>query len=130
MIKDKRTVKAKQEGLRARSAYKLQEINKKYKFLEHCHHVIDLGSWPGGWSIVAAEYCPVTAVDLKPMYPVPNVNFIKEDLFSDDLLDKLPPCDAVLSDAAPNTAGDSRDQYKSYLLCMRALAIARLRLRV
>lgn len=129
VIKDKQTIRAQQEGLRARSAYKLKELQKKYQFLNKAIHVLDLGCWPGGWSIVAAKYAPVTAVDITFMKAIPNVTFIQEDLFEKKLLEQLPAADVVLSDAAPKTVGDSRDQYISYLLCMRALEIALHKLR-
>lgn len=126
---DKAGVRARREGLRARSAYKLKELNKKYQFLTKSNSILDLGSWPGGWSIVAAKYAPVTAVDLTRMKPISNVTFIQGDLYDQEVLDQLPLADVVLSDAAPKTTGDSRDQYKSYLISVRALEIALLRLK-
>lgn len=128
-IKDKTTLRAKREGLRARSAYKLKELNNKYRVLHGAKHALDLGCWPGGWSLVAAKFCPVTAVDLERMFPIDNVTFIQGDLFDDALLEKLPMADVVLSDAAPKTAGDSNDKYRSFLLSSRSLEIATLRLR-
>ncbi len=125
----KATDRAKREGLRARSAYKLKELDKKYSLLSKARGILDLGSWPGGWSLVAARYAPVTAVDLKPQLPVDNVTFIQGDLFDDSVLERLPAADVVLSDAMVNTAGNARDQYLSYLLSERVLEIAKQRLR-
>ena len=122
-------MRARREGLRARSAYKLKELNRKYAFLDNVSSILDLGAWPGGWSIVASKFGHVTAVDLTRMHPIDGVTCIQGDLYDQEVLDQLPVADVVLSDAAPKTTGDSRDQYKSYLLCVRALEIALLRLK-
>lgn len=125
---DKAASRARSEGLRARSAYKLKELNRKYKFLDSASHVLDLGCWPGGWSIIASKYASVTAVDLTRMKPIEGVDFIQGDLHDASLIASLPRANVVLSDAAPKTVGDWRDQYESYLLCVRALEVALTRL--
>ncbi len=63
------------------------------------------------------------------MHPIDGVTCIQGDLYDQEVLDQLPVADVVLSDAAPKTTGDSRDQYKSYLISVRALEIALLRLK-
>src|SRR5215813_2331022 len=67
--------KAKREGYRARSAYKLIELNQEFRFLRSGMLVVDLGSWPGGWVQVAAEIVgrsgKVVGIDLVAVEPLP-----------------------------------------------------------
>jgi 23S rRNA (uridine2552-2'-O)-methyltransferase len=124
MQKDSATIKAKKEGLRARSAFKLKEIQKKYKIISKGNIILDLGAWPGGWSIIASKYGQVYGIDLTNMDSIHGVNFVKGDVNEDSWLDEIPKLDVVLSDMAPKTTGNrERDQYDSFLLCERALEI-------
>ena len=71
------------QGYRSRSAFKLIEINDKYKFLKKNTNLLDLGSTPGGWSQVASKKITkgkILAVDINPMEEINNVNFIQGDL--------------------------------------------------
>ena len=66
------------QGYRSRSAFKLIEINDKYKFLKKNTNLLDLGSTPGGWSQVASKKITkgkILAVDINPMEEINNVNF-------------------------------------------------------
>lgn len=112
---DKYVKQAQQQGLRARSAFKLIEINQKYKILRPNMSVVDLGASPGSWSEYASKIIgvkgKVIAVDLLPMQEVKNVTFIQGD-FTDNnvvanILSKIDntKVDVVLSDMAPNTTG-------------------------
>ena len=70
--------KSKVLGYRSRSAFKLIEINKKFKLLNHNTNLIDLGSAPGGWSQVASQIITkglIIAIDTKEMKNIKNVNF-------------------------------------------------------
>lgn len=122
---------ARRSGYRSRSAYKLIEINDRYKFLQPGKRVVDLGSTPGGWSQVAANFLAgcgsVISVDVVPMAPIPNVVFFNksvEDCCKEGFLDVS--VDVVLSDMAPNASGSSQlDHIRSLNLCMTALEFAK-----
>ena len=125
--------KAKQEGYRARSAYKLEEIQRRLRVLRPGGRVVDLGAAPGGWLQVAArEVGPrglVIGIDLEEIPPLaPPVVVWKADAFSPELLARLGehgPFDAVLSDLAPRTSGvRGTDEARSIALAERALDLA------
>ena len=95
-VKDPYVKSATTDNLRSRSAYKLIEINDKYKILSKTNNnnnyhngdmfVIDLGSTPGGWSLVASRYVDISkgglllSIDLLPMEHIPgNLHFICDD---------------------------------------------------
>ncbi len=107
--KDPFVKKAKQEGYRARSAYKLIEIQKKYRLLNPQKFVLDLGAAPGGWSQVALEYCGpgrITAIDLLDMQPLSGVSIITGD-FEEQLTNLNQEFSVILSDMSPSTCGIS-----------------------
>lgn len=117
------------EGLRARSAFKLEELINKYHLLDGAQIVIDLGAWPGGWSVVASRYARVVAVDLRELAPIEGVEALQADLFDDALIGRLPEADAILCDAAPATTGRGDDAEVQLTLARRAWLIAQQRLR-
>lgn len=128
--------RAKQEGLRARSAYKLEEIQRRFRILRPGGRVLDLGAAPGAWCQIAArEVGPtglVLGVDLEPIAGLPTpVRTWVADAFAPELLDKLraeggAPYDAVLSDLAPKTSGvRGTDEARSLALAERAIELAR-----
>jgi 23S rRNA (uridine2552-2'-O)-methyltransferase len=129
-MKDSATIKAKKQGLRARSAFKLQEIQRKYGILKRGQTILDLGAWPGGWSLIAAKYGKVYGIDLKLPEKVDNCTFIKGDVFENEWLEDIPELDVVMSDMAPKTSGNrDQDQFLSFELSERALEITKLKLR-
>ena len=122
------------QGFRSRSAYKLIEMNQKYKFLKKNSKVLDLGSCPGGWSQVASkeiEKGKILAVDIKNMEKINNVDFIKGDLCDENIYKKIfmyfdSKIDVVLSDMATNTSGNKTlDSYKTGVLCINAMNLAK-----
>jgi len=124
---------AKIQGYRSRSAFKLIEMNKKFKFLNKNTYLLDLGSAPGGWSQVAAQTITkgkILALDIKPMTKINSVNFLKEDLFSSEIYEKISAyfnkkIDVVISDMAVNTSGNKNfDSYKTGELCLKAMDLA------
>ena len=128
--------RAREDGYRARAAYKLLELDEKDRFLGRSDIVVDLGAAPGSWSQVArrvlAPTAQVIALDVLPMKPLPDVTFIEGDFREDDVLSCLEAemkdrkADLVLSDMAPNLSGiAASDQARSIDLAELALAFSR-----
>jgi len=135
-VSDPYVKQAHKDGYRARSAYKLIELNEKDRLIRPGMRILDLGSAPGGWSQVAGKLVGargrVLATDILPMDALPNVDFIQgdftEDVIVQQLLDWLGGAkfDLIISDIAPNTTGiDSADAAKSIYLLELALDVAR-----
>lgn len=133
---DKYVKQAKQQGLRARSAFKLMEIDQKYKILRPNMSVIDLGASPGSWSEYASKIVglkgKVIAVDLLTMRDIKNVDFIQGDFTDQAIVEKVfeqlndAKVDVVLSDMAPNTTGIQEvDQARSIELVEKAWEFAK-----
>jgi 23S rRNA (uridine2552-2'-O)-methyltransferase len=122
---------AKTEGYRSRAAFKLIELDQKFRFLKKGAKVLDLGAAPGGWSQVAAERgALVVAADLLSMEPLPGVAFFEADLSHADTPALLKealrgPADIVLSDmAAPTTGHRQTDHLRTIALAEIALEMA------
>jgi len=121
------------QGYRSRSAFKLIEMNKKFKFLKKKLSLLDLGSCPGGWSQVAKKETingKILAVDIKSMEKINNVDFIKGDFRESEIYEKIKlyfnnKIDVVLSDMATNTSGNKTfDAYQTGKLCLDAMSLA------
>jgi 23S rRNA (uridine2552-2'-O)-methyltransferase len=108
--------KAKQEGYRSRAAYKLLELQQRYRLMRPGDAVVDLGAAPGGWLQVAAKMVgqngKVIGVDLQPIKPFSERNIIvlEGDIFSAEINQKIKeliggPADSVISDLAPRLSG-------------------------
>jgi 23S rRNA (uridine2552-2'-O)-methyltransferase len=122
--------RSKAEGFRSRAAFKLIEIDDRYKLLKPGTKVIDLGAAPGGWSQVAAsrvgsnnEAPTVVAIDYLDMDAIPGVAFLKMDFLEPDAPDRLIAMlgaapDVVISDMAAPTTGHRRtDHIRTMHLC-------------
>lgn len=113
-LNDPYVKKAHDKGYRCRAAFKLIEIDDKFKILKPNHTVVDLGSAPGGWSEIAVKKVGrdnVYAIDLLDMEEIPGVIFKQGDFLSDEIYNWLiektkSGVDVVLSDIAPNTTGN------------------------
>jgi len=81
--------KAKEEGYRARSAYKLLQINEKFHVIKRGDSVVDLGAAPGGWLQVAAKLSggKIVGVDLEGIAPIPGVITFQADITSESTVD-------------------------------------------
>ena len=122
------------QGFRSRSAFKLIEMDKKFKFFKKNLTLLDLGSSPGGWSQVAVkkiENGKILAVDIKPMNKISNVEFINGDFCKTEIVKKIMAyfnnkVDVVLSDMAANTTGNKAlDSYRTGELCLNAMNLAK-----
>jgi 23S rRNA (uridine2552-2'-O)-methyltransferase len=129
--------KAKKEGFVARSVYKLQELDQKFKILKSGQTILDLGAAPGSWSQYTSQKIGpsgrILGVDLSPVsVNLSNAVFIEADLRDLNLEEIFvqhgftPPFDVVMSDMAPKTTGiKSVDQVRSLELCELSLEMAK-----
>ena len=103
---------AKEEGYRARSAYKLLQINEKFHIIKKGNSVVDLGAAPGGWLQVAQKLSDgkIVGIDLEAIEPVPGTVTFRADITQESTVDLVKSAlggdaDVVISDAAPNLTG-------------------------
>ena len=120
-------------GYRSRSAFKLIEMNKKFKFLKKNTFLLDLGASPGSWSQVATKIInkgKILAVDHKPMENIDDVTFLKGDFCDSVIYEKIcayfdKKVDVIISDMAANTSGNKNlDSYRTGELCLKAMDLA------
>jgi 23S rRNA (uridine2552-2'-O)-methyltransferase len=127
--------KAKEKGYRSRAAFKLIQINKKFKLIKKGYRVLDLGASPGGWSQVASDIgADVVAVDISPMPSLEGVVFIQGDITKPETIEAVKSVcnefDAVICDASPKLTGKwTIDHLISIDLARAAFDFARLFLR-
>lgn len=128
--------RAQKEGLRSRSAYKLEELIERDRLLRPGMVVVDLGAAPGGWSQVVAQQLGgrgrIVALDILPMPSIPGVSVLEGDFREGVVVARLElelddrPVDLVLSDMAPNMSGVGMvDQARAMELAELALEFAR-----
>jgi 23S rRNA (uridine2552-2'-O)-methyltransferase len=136
-LNDPYVAKAKAAGYRSRAAFKLLEIDDKFRLLKSGMAVVDLGAAPGGWSQIAAKRVgsvdgkgKVVAIDLLDMPEIPGVDFAQLDFMDNDAPEKLTAmlgggADVVMSDMAANTTGHRKtDQLRIVGLVETAAAFA------
>ncbi|MBU1195648.1 MAG: RlmE family RNA methyltransferase [Proteobacteria bacterium] len=131
---DHLTRKAKAQNYPARSVYKLEEIQNKFKIIKKNDQVLDLGCAPGSWLLYAAKQAGdqgrVFGIDLKAVeIPLPeNVIVIQDDILNLEdgaFLERIKGVDSVISDMAPATTGRKDvDALRSFELCSMALQVA------
>jgi 23S rRNA (uridine2552-2'-O)-methyltransferase len=144
--------KAQEEGYRSRAVYKLMEIQKRDQLIKSGMTVIDLGAAPGSWSQLIRDWVgekgKIIALDILPMDPLGNVEFIQGDFREPEVFEKLLKVvqelknslpqggegkmsidikvDIVVSDMAPNSSGmNSVDQPRAMLLSELSLELAK-----
>lgn len=134
-LNDPYVARAKREGWRSRAAFKLIELDDKYRFLKAGARVVDLGAAPGGWSQVAAKKVGagegrgrVVAIDLLDMPPIPGVDFLALDFLAPDAPDRLKAmlggeADIVLSDMAANATGHRQTDHLKIMALAEAAAL-------
>jgi len=119
--------RARKEGYRSRAAYKILEMNEKFKFFKKNQTIIDLGAAPGGWTQIAAEKSNnshILAIDLLEIEPIPGAICIKNDFLKPEIeniiAENLPEkkVDLILSDMAAPTSGHPKtDHIRIMNLC-------------
>lgn len=128
--------KAKQEGFRSRAAYKLMELNEKFRLLRPGMHVVDLGCAPGSWlQVISQEVGPsgfVVGLDTEE-FSLPslrNATFIRGDVREEMTVQRLfaelgRKVDLIVSDMSPHLSGIKfQDQYRSYELAEQAFKLS------
>ncbi len=123
---------ARSSGLRSRSAYKLLELNERFRFIRKGARVVDLGAAPGGWmqAALAAGAGTIVAIDLLPIDPLAGAHTLIADATASDVTERVQallggPADVVLSDMAPPTTGHAgTDHARIMVLAEQAFAIA------
>ena len=128
--------KAKEKGYRSRAAFKLKQLNRRFKFLDGANYVLDLGAAPGGWLQVASEAVGedglVVGVDLERIRPIRirNVRTIIGDVTDEETVKRIRDAfpgrvDVVLSDMAPDLSGVWEvDHLRQIHLARAALRVA------
>ena len=130
--------KAKKDNYPARSVYKLDEVQQKYRFMKKGQRIIDFGCHPGSWSLYAAEVAgergTVVGVDIQPtdfpsQKPNAEIHWLCYDVYAEDLVsllrEKWPGFHVVLSDMAPRTTGSQyADHQQSMRLVRRVLELS------
>lgn len=146
--KDKRDLyyrRAKEEGWRARSAFKLLQLDEQFDLFKDVHRVVDLCAAPGSWSQVLSrelferhhyDDAKIVAVDLQPMSPIPHVIELQADITHPKTLERITEifqgekADFVCSDGAPDVTGlHDLDEYIQAQLILSALQLATCALR-
>jgi 23S rRNA (uridine2552-2'-O)-methyltransferase len=134
-LNDPYVAKAKRDGFRSRAAYKLLEIDDKYRVLKSGMTVVDLGAAPGGWSQIAAKRVgsadgkgKVIAIDLLEMGEIAGVTFAQLDFLAEDAPKKLLAmmggrADVVMSDMAANTTGHRKTDQLRIIGLVEAAAL-------
>jgi len=122
-LNDPYVKRAREMGYRSRAAFKLAEMDERYKFLKPGQKLLDLGCAPGGWCQVAAAKVGldngkgrIVGIDLLPVDPIPHVELIELDFMAEEapalLTEKLGgKADGVMSDMAGNTTGHKKTDH-------------------
>ena len=126
--------KSKILGYRSRASFKLIELNKKYRFIKKNTNLLDLGSFPGGWTQVASQIITsgiIMSVDINDMKPIKNVKFLKGNILDDEIKFKViryfdSKLDVIISDMAADTTGNkSLDSIRTNQLCVDVLIFSK-----
>ena len=124
-LNDPYVAAAKQQGLRSRAAFKLVELDERFRLIRRGVKVIDLGAAPGGWTQIAMQRgaARVVGVDLLPVDPVAGAVMLRGDFSEPEIQERLiaelgGQADLVLSDMAPNTTGHAATDH------LRIMALA------
>ncbi len=134
-LNDEYYIRAKIDGFRSRSSYKLIQINEKFNFLGSRKSILDLGCSPGGWLQIADKFspnnCKILGIDIIDLKKLPNITFLKKDIFDAEIINKIKDffdnkkIDLLMSDMSPNSSGNKNlDHIRIVSLVERVLEIA------
>jgi 23S rRNA (uridine2552-2'-O)-methyltransferase len=150
---DHQYIQAKREGYRARSAYKLLDIQRRFKIFKRAFYILDLGCAPGSWLQVAKKFAEenlnlyndqyyhrdhykILGVDIKKVSPLETVELLKMDFTEAAINNKIESyfhskVDLILSDASINKMGNKfSDHLKQINLCFKILEIVQVQLKL
>ncbi len=130
-INDPYVKRAQTDGYRARSAYKLIELDERFELLKGAQRIVDLGIAPGGWAQFARKKVPhakIVGIDLLPTDPIEGVTIFEMDFLDDDAPEKLTEAlggeaDLVMSDMAANTVGHKQTDHLRTMGLVEAAAL-------
>ncbi|RED16221.1 RlmE family RNA methyltransferase [Parasphingopyxis lamellibrachiae] len=130
-INDPYVKRAQTDGYRARSAYKLIELDERFELLKGAQRIVDLGIAPGGWAQVARKKVPhakIVGIDLLPTDPIEGVTIFEMDFLDEDAPEKLTEAlggeaDLVMSDMAANTVGHKQTDHLRTMGLVEAAAL-------
>ena len=126
--------KSKTLGYRSRASFKLIELNNKFKFIKKNSNLLDLGSYPGGWSQVASKMITsgkILSIDIKEMEPIKNVKFLKSDILDKRIEKNIFDyfkynLDIIISDIAADTTGNKAlDSIRTNHLCTEIIHLSK-----
>ncbi len=136
--RNKYYIKAKKEGYRARAAYKLIDIQKRFNIFKNAKTIVDIGSAPGSWLQVAKKYAEsqsqdyrILGVDINHITPIEGVKILKMDATSSKFKSQLEsyfkkPIDLIISDASINKSGNQfSDHIRQIRLCYQILDLSK-----
>jgi len=129
-INDPYVKRAKADGYRSRAAYKIIELDDRFKFVRKARAIVDLGIAPGGWAQLIRKKSPkaaVVGIDILPVDAIDGVTIFEMDFMHDDAPDKLLEAlgskpDLVLSDMAANTVGHQQTDHLRTMALVEAAA--------
>ena len=125
--------KSKTLGFRSRAAFKLIELNNKFKFFKKNIHLLDIGAYPGGWAQVSSQHVTsgkILSIDLEKIKEIKNVSFIQCDFLEKKSKEKIfdffgGNIDLIISDMAADTTGNkSLDCIRTNQLCSEVINFA------
>jgi len=145
--------RAKQEGYRARSAFKLLDIQKRFNIFKRAFYILDLGCAPGSWLQVARKFSEenlekyndqyyhrdhykIMGVDIKKTTPIEKIKLVQEDFTKPKFIDELnaffpKKLDLILSDASINKSGNKfSDQIRQINLCLKIIDLTKKNLKI
>ena len=128
-LNDPYVAEARKRGYRSRAAFKLAQLDDRFRFLKSGARVVDLGCAPGGWLQVVVERCGraahVVGIDLLEVEPVPGAHLLVGDFLDDDAPDRLKAglggaADLVLSDMAASATGHAKTDHLRVMALVEA----------
>jgi 23S rRNA (uridine2552-2'-O)-methyltransferase len=128
-LNDPYVAEARKRGYRSRAAFKLTQLDDRFRFLKNGARVIDLGCAPGGWAQVVVERCGrsarVVGIDLLEVEPIAGVDLMVGDFLDEAAPDRLKaalggPADVVLTDMAAHATGHAKTDHLKIMALVEA----------